>query len=328
MENDMQRGRTRSAYQAIKQMKRKFVPRTATLKDDQGVLIMDGDSRKNRWKQYTEQLYKKEDSCKFEPLENYEEEPDILQDEVISAVKELEKHKAPGIDNIPIEAIQASPATIEAITKLCQKIWRTKTWPKEWKRSIYIPLHKKGDPSDCSNYRTIALIPHASKVLLKIIQRRLESHVDRELPENQAGFRKGRGTRDVIADVRWMLEKTREYQKDVYMCFIDYSKAFDSVDYDKLWTTLRGMAIPEHLIVLMRNLYSGQEAAIRTEDGNSGWFTVSKGVRQGCILSPYLFNLYAEEIMRNAELYDEEAGIRIGGRTINNLRYADDTTIH
>lgn len=123
------------------------------------------------------------------------------------------------------------------------------------------------------------------------------------------------------------MEKSKEHQKDVYMCFIDYSKAFDCVDYDRIWLTLRDMGIPEHLIVLLRNLYTNQEATVRTEHGVCKWFPIEKGVRQGCILSPYLFNLYAEQIIRNAGLYEDERGIKLGGRTINNLRYADDTTL-
>ena len=124
-----------------------------------------------------------------------------------------------------------------------------------------------------------------------------------------------------------IMETSREFQKPLYMCFIDYSKAFDCVDHPKMWNVLRDMGIPEHLIILMRNLYSGQEATVRTEAGQTGWFTVGKGVRQGCILSPYLFNLYSENIMREAELEAAELGVQIGGRTITNLRYADDTTI-
>ncbi|XP_049735321.1 transmembrane protein 61 isoform X1 [Elephas maximus indicus] len=190
-----------------------------------------------------------------------------------------------------------------------------------------MPIPKKADPTECGNYRTISLISHVSKVLLKIIQKRLQQYIDRELPEIQAGFRRGRGSRDIIADVRWILAESREYQKDVYLCFIDYAKAFDCVDHNKLWITLQRMGIPEHLIVLMRNLYTDQEAVVQTEQRDTDWFKVRKGVHQACILSPYLFNLYAEQIIREAGLYEEERGIRIGGRLINNLRYADDTTL-
>ena len=142
-----------------------------------------------------------------------------------------------------------------------------------------------------------------------------------------AGFRKGRGTRDQIANIRWITEKAREFQKNIYFFFLDYAKAFDCVDHDKLWKILPEMGIPDHLTCLLRNLYAGQEATVRTRHGTTDWFQLGKGVRQGCILSPCLFNLYAEYIMRNAVLEEAEAGIKIARRNINNLRYADDTTL-
>ena len=148
----------------------------------------------------------------------------------------------------------------------------------------------------------------------------------RELPDVQAGFRKGRGTRDQIANICWIMEKAREFQKNMYFCFIDYAKTFDCVDDNKLWKTLQEMGIPDHLPCLLRNLFAGQEATVRTGHGTTHWFQIGKGVHQGCILSPCLFNLYAEYIMRNAELNEAQAGIKIAGKTINNLRYADDTT--
>ena len=123
-----------------------------------------------------------------------------------------------------------------------------------------------------------------------------------ELPDVQAGFRKGRGTRDQIANIRWIMEKAREFQKNIYFCFIDYVRAFDCVDHNKLWKILKEMGIPDHLTCLLRNLYAGQEATVRTGLGTTDWFQIRKGVCKGCILSPYLFNLYAEYIMRNAGL--------------------------
>ena len=148
-----------------------------------------------------------------------------------------------------------------------------------------------------------------------------------ELPDVEAGFRKGRGTRDQVANICWIIKKTRELQKNIYFCFIDYSKAFDCVDHNKLWKILKEMGIPDHLTCLQRNLYVGQEAIVRTRHGTMGWFQIGKGVRQGCILSLCLFNLFAEDIMWNARLDEAQAGSKIAGRNINNLRYADDTTL-
>ena len=151
--------------------------------------------------------------------------------------------------------------------------------------------------------------------------------MNRELPDVQAGFRKGRGTRDKIANICSIIEKARECQKNIYFCFIDYAKAFDCVDHNKLWKILKEMGIPDYFTSLLRNLYTGQEATVRTGHGTTVWFQIGKGVHEGCILSPCLFNLYAEYIMRNARLDEAQTGIKTARRNINNLRYADDTTL-
>ena len=151
--------------------------------------------------------------------------------------------------------------------------------------------------------------------------------MNRELPDIQSSSRKGRGTRVQIANIHWITEKAREFQKYIYFCFIDYAKAFDCVDHNKLWKILKEMGIPDHLTCLLRNLYAGQEAKVRTGQGTTDWFQIGKGVCQGCILSPCLFNFYAEYIMRNAGLEEAQTGIKITEKNINNLRYADDTTL-
>ena len=155
--------------------------------------------------------------------------------------------------------------------------------------------------------------------MLKILQARLRQYVSHELPDVQAGFRKGRGTRDQITNIHWLMGKASEFQKNIYFCFIDYAKAFDCVDHNKLWKILKEMGIPDHLTCLLRNLYAGQEATVRTGHGPTDWFQIEKGERQGCILSPCLFNFYAEYIMRNARLDETQAGIKIAGRNFNNL---------
>ena len=146
----------------------------------------------------------------------------------------------------------------------------------------------------------------------QILQSKLQQYVNQELPDVQAGFRKGKGTRDQIANICWIIEKTREFQKS-YFCFIDYAKAFDCVDHNKLWKILQEMVIPDHLFCLLRNLFAGQEATVGTGHGTTDWFQIGKAVRQGCILSPCLFNLYAEYIMRNPGLEEAQAGIKIAG---------------
>ena len=163
--------------------------------------------------------------------------------------------------------------------------------------------------------------------MLKFLQARLQQYIDCELPHIQAGFRKGKGTRDQTANICWIIEKAREFQKNICFCFTDYAKAFDYVDHNKLWKILQEVGIPDHLTCLLRNPYAGQEATVRNGHGTPGWFQIGKGVHQGCILSLCLFNLYAEHIMRNAGLEETQAGIKIAGRNINNFRHADDTIL-
>ena len=210
---------------------------------------------------------------------------------------------------------------------ICQQIWKTQQWPQGWKRSVFFQNPKRGNAKECSNYRTIALISHTSKEMLKILQARLQQDMNHELPDVQAGFRNGRGTTDQIANIHWIMEKAREFQENICFCFIDYAKAFDCVDHNKLWKILKEMGIPDHLTCLLKNLDAGQKATIRTGHGTTDWFQIGKGIPQGCILSPCLFNLYAEYIMRNAGLEETQAEIKIGRRNINHLRYADDTTL-
>ena len=210
---------------------------------------------------------------------------------------------------------------------MCQQIWKTQQWSWDSKRLVFITIPKKGNTKEFSNYCTIALISHTSKLMLKILQARLQKYMNCELPDVQAGFRKGRGIRDQIANICLIIEKATEFQKTFYFCFIDYSKAFDCVDHNKLWKILKEMGIPDHLTCLLRNLYAGQEATFRTGHGTTDWFQIGKGVRQGCILSPCLFNLYTEYIMRNAGLEEAQVEIQIAGRNINNLRITDDITL-
>ena len=163
--------------------------------------------------------------------------------------------------------------------------------------------------------------------MLKILQVRLQQYVNRELLDVQGGFRKVRRTSDQTANIYWIIEKAREFQKNIYFCFIGYPKTFDCVAHKKLWEILKEMGIPDHLTCLLRNLYTGQETTVRIGHRTTDWFQIGKGVIQGCVLSPCLFNLYADYIMQNAGLDEAQAGIKIAGRNINNFRYADDTTL-
>ena len=193
-------------------------------------------------------------------------------------------NKASGGDGIPVELFQIlKDDAVKVLHSICQQIqktqqwpqiWKTQQWPQDWKRSVFIPIPKKGNAKECLNYQTIALISHASKVMLKILQARLQQYMNRELPDGQAGFRKGRGTRDQIANICWIMEKAREFQKNIYFCFIDYAKASDCVDHNKVWKILKEMGIPDHLTCLLRNLYADQEATVRTGHETTDWFQI------------------------------------------------------
>ena len=180
---------------------------------------------------------------------------------------------------------------------------------------------------ECLNHHTVALISHSSKGIFKILQARLQQYMNRGFPDVQAGLEKAEEREIKLPTSAGSSKKERELQKNIYFCLIDYAKAFDCVDHNKLWKILKEIGIPEHLTCLLRNLYAGQETTDRTGHETTDWFQIGKVVCQSCILSPCLFNLYVEYIMRNAGLDEAQAGIKIAGRNINNLRYADDTTL-
>ena len=158
------------------------------------------------------------------------------------------------------------------MSSIYQEIWKTQQWPQNWKRSVFIPVPKKGNAKEFSNYCKNALISHASKIMLKILQARLQQYVNHKHPDVQAVMRRGKRTRDQIVNIHWIIKKAREFQENIYFCFIDYAKAFDCVDHKKLWKILKEMGIPDHLTCLLRNLYAGQEATVRTGYGTIDWF--------------------------------------------------------
>ena len=160
--------------------------------------------------------------------------------------------------------------TVKGLYSICQQIWKAQQWPEAWKRSALIPIPKKGNAKECSNYCTIALISHASKVMLKILQARIQQYVKHEVPYVQARFRKGRGSRDQIANIRWIIGKAREFQKNIYFCFIDYAKVFDCVDHNTLWKILQEIGISDHLTCLLRNLYADQKETEADREQQTG----------------------------------------------------------
>ncbi|XP_047112237.1 uncharacterized protein LOC124788994, partial [Schistocerca piceifrons] len=233
-------GKTRALYKKIREIKGKFQAKIGMIQDRNRKDLGEAEDVKESWAEYVEDLYKREPHNDRSPTGdvnvNLELEPDILESEIQWALENMADNTISGHDEIPAELFKVTGKdTVKVLHSICQKIWITQQWPKDWKRSVFIPIPKKRSSKECSDYQTIALISHASKVTSKILQNRLCQYLDRELPEEQAGFRKRRGTRDQIANIRWIMEKAREFQRDVYLCFIDYAKAFDCVDHNKLW---------------------------------------------------------------------------------------------
>ena len=242
-------GKTRHLFKKIRDTKGNFHAKMGTIKDRNGMDLTEAEDIEMRWPEYTRDLYKEE---LHEP-ENHSGvithlERDALESEVKWALGSITMNKGSRGDGIPVELFQIlEDDAVKVLHSVCQQIWKTQQWPQDWKRSVFIPIPKKGNAKECSHYRTIAFISHSSKVMLKILQPRLQQYMKCERPDVQAGFRKGRGTRDQIANNHWITEKAREFQKNIYFCFIDYAKAFDCVDHSKLWKILKEMGIPDHL---------------------------------------------------------------------------------
>ena len=233
--------KTRELIKKIRDTKGTFHARMGTIKDRNGKDLTEAGDSKKRWQEYTEELYKKD----LNDPDNHNGvithlEPDTLEFEVKWALGSITTNKASGGDGIPAELSQIlKDDAVKVLHSICQQIWKSQQWSQYWERSAFIPIPNKDIPKECSNYLTIAFISHTSKILLKILQASLQLYVNWELPDVQAGFRKGRGTRDQIANIDWVIEKARDFQKNIYFCLIDYAKVFDCVDHNKLENSSR-----------------------------------------------------------------------------------------
>ena len=236
--------------------------------------------------------------------------------------------KSAGVDNIPAELVQAGGETmIDILTAICNKIWKTGEWPTTWTQSLVITLPKQGNYQLCQDYKTISLISHPSKVMLKIILNRLQPQAEEIIAEEQAGFRAARSTTEQIFNLRLFCKKYLQHQQNLYHVFIDFKKAFDSVWHEALWATMRKYNINASIIRAIENLCDKAESAVLFNGSTGEWFRTTVGVRQGCLLSPTLFNIFLERIMCEA-LDDHEGSVSIGGRLITNSRFADDSVVN
>ena len=264
IEENNRMGKTRDLFKKIRDTKGTFHAKMGSIKDRNGMhlteekILRRGD--KNTQKNYTKKYLHDPDN--HDGVTTHLE-PDILECEVKQALGSITMNKASGGDGISVDLFQILRDAVKVLHSVCQQIQKTQQWPQDWKRSDFIPIPKKGNVKECSNYCTIALISHTSKVMLKILQARLQQYVNHEFPDVLARFGKGGGTRDQIASICWIIEKARDFQKNIYFSFIDYAKAFDCVDHKILWKILQEMRIPDHLTPCLRNLYAGQEATVR-----------------------------------------------------------------
>ena len=228
----------------------------------------------------------------------------------------MEKGKSAGVDNIPAELVQAGGEIV--ITALTRR-----EWPTPWIQSLVITLPKKDSLQQCQNYRTISLVSHPSKVMLKIILNRLKPQAEKIITEEQADFRAARSTTEQIFNLHILCEKYIQHQQDLYHVFIDFTMDFDMVWHAALWATMKKYNISTNLIQAINNLYNKTTSAVLFSSSIGDWFRTKVGVRQGCLLSPILFNIFLERIIIDA-LEDHEGTVSIGGRTVTNLRFADD----
>ncbi|KAI8486085.1 hypothetical protein Bbelb_361850 [Branchiostoma belcheri] len=335
IEHGMQRGNSRKAYETLKILTntQQSSSKPTVIEDSDGNLLTDSSAVLNRWTEYCEELYNHElqvDPANLTTSNRVErdlEDLPVLREEVADAVHNMKDGKSPGFDNIPAELLKhGGEVVVDKYTELCQKIWVEKRWPKDWTQSLVIPLPKKGNLRQCKNYRTISLISHPSKIMLKVLLKRLNAKAEEILAEEQAGFRAGRSTIEQILNCRLIIEKHLQHQRELHHNFIDFKKAFDRVWHEGLWWVLREFNIDESLVQTIEALYKNATSAVLLGNQVGGFFRTTVGVRQGCLLSPVLFNMYLEKIMQEA-LYDHHTSISIGGRRICNLRFADDINL-
>ena len=317
---------TKKMHDEIRELsgKRKSSPQGRCIRAVDGSMLTDRNDILNRWAEYIEELFQddREDKPEIDkPMEGLK----IMIDEVRAAMKKTKYGKTAGSDSITIETLDAlANWGIDFITTLLNQIYDSGEIPKEMCKSIFIMLPKKDVATEGGMHRTIGLMSHLTKLLLRILMERMRSKLKPEISNSQFGFMADKGKRNAIFTLSMMIERAIEMKKDLYLCFIDYAKAFDRVKHNELFGILSGLDIDGKDLRIIRNLYLDQTAATRLDGVVSQFKPIKRGVRQGCVLSPDLFNIYGERILYNIR---DQDGCNIGGMNINNLRYADDMVL-
>jgi len=326
VENARMQNKTRAVYEGIRKVTGKHAPQVRTVKDQMGKILSEPGEVKARWREYFDKLYNDPNPVDEDYLDNFPEArntdsiPTVGEDEVRAAVTRMKVKKAPGIDNITSEELVAASQGngLKILHRLCRLIWDNEQVPSEWKQSVIVPIHKKKDKLECSNYRGISLLCQCSKVFSSIILQRIKKKTEEILSEAQAGFRGNRSTIDQIFTLRQLAEKYEEFGRELYVCYIDFRKAFDSVWRKGLWRTMRHLGYPEKIVRILEEIYKDTFSAVRVDGDITEWFITIVGVLQGCVLSPLLFNIFLEVVLAMA-LDEMDKGAIINGEVLTNL---------
>lgn len=298
------------------------------LEDEQGVIYSSEEEIEKEWLKYVEELYKDDNRKPMAETTGGQTAPEITMSELEAALRKAKRRRAVGQDEIPVDVLKIlSENGKKVLLKILNKIYKKGILPNDFKISTFIPLPKKVNAKKCEQHRTISLMSHTLKILLAIINRRIEARLDAHLNETQFGFVSNRGTRDAIVMFKIMIQRALAVNRELFLCFIDYEKAFDKVQHEKLVQILQKYQIDGDDMTLICNLYWQQEANIRTSTNRLSRESVEikRGVRQGCPISPRLFNIYSEEITRHPRI--QNTGFKIHGERIGSISYADDKVL-
>jgi hypothetical protein len=254
LEASNSKGDMRRLFQLTKSITQKFQPRLHCIRSAAGEKVTDAEGIAERWREYCEELYGDKETTEI--MQQFDREPPPLKSEIAKAIRETASGKSTGPDDVPVELFKVGgESALDRMHRICVALWESGEWPDDWADSTFITLPKKGDLTQCTNYRSIALVSHASKILLRIILERIRTKTETEIADEQAGFRRGRGTRDQVTNLRITMQKTREHQQPLFMCFVDFKKAFDSVSHEILWMVMLEMGFPGHIVNLLAKLY-------------------------------------------------------------------------